>query len=429
MNEGTWPQALAELERSAASMISDPAAALELITREAHAIWVETEKDAKIGGSVLLDGLCLTIGRDVPPDRRRSGPRHPGIDETVVYVVTDLYEAGGHTRLLEDLIRARPDAEHVLLWAGENDAADNAELASILRVRGATIHRLPGSAYERMLRGIALLDVYRPDVLVHLGHPNDPVPVALMQPRDGCKRVVIHHADYCFALGRSIPGATHVSLTRQFTVLAEERWNLKTAFLEMSCLDPEDASPRDCGFVTASSGAAHKFELAGTPSYLDVLRERFMRREGTHVHFGTLHGDQLDRIYRMLEEIGAVERFAYVEFVPLLASAIREAGVRVFIDSVPKAGAKTLVEAMAAGATVCFSGHDPLRDGSCFAYDGAFIWKDAAELGDFLERADESTLNEGSRLAREHFERHHAPAVFASAFDSILRNARRDEIT
>ncbi|MEZ5284636.1 MAG: hypothetical protein R2712_07490 [Vicinamibacterales bacterium] len=59
------------------------------------------------------DARLWRLGREwMPP---APGPHHRGSRSCDVYVATQVYEIGGHTALLGDLVRARPHAEAHLI--------------------------------------------------------------------------------------------------------------------------------------------------------------------------------------------------------------------------------------------------------------------------------------------------------------------------
>ena len=207
---------------------------------------------------------------------------------------------------------------------------------------------LRGKPVERLRAAFAFLTGCRPDVLMHLGHPNDPLAIAMMQPGFARRRLVIHHCDHSFALGRSLGDTVHVALGRHFQDFARREWTLETVLLQPTCTEPVISkaanSVRNCPFLSVSSGSSVKFDLNGAWSYLDVLRERFTAREGIHVHIGPLLEEQMLRIKQHLAKLNCGERFMYREYVPHLASALCELAPSVYIDSYPFGGDARLLK-------------------------------------------------------------------------------------
>jgi hypothetical protein len=298
-------------------------------------------------------------------------------------------------------------------------------MAEVLRVReGVPLTVLRGEPVERLCAAFAFLTEFCPDVLVHVGHPNDPLAIALMQPGIARRHLIIHHSDHSFALGRSLEETVHVALGRHFHDFAWREWALETVLLPPTCREPVVAKvaswARDRPFLTVTSGSSHKFDLNGALSYLDILKERFAAREGTHVHIGFLSGEQMLRIEEHLDKLSCRERFVYREHVPDLASALCELAPSVYMDSYPIGGGRAIVEAMAAGLPICASSHDPNLDSSSFCYPERLSWTHPTQVGTILGGLDPATLKQHARLSRTYFERNHSPGTFKQRLETLV---------
>jgi hypothetical protein len=418
---------LTKLENAATSRVdaSEFDVALRLIHVQAGELWLRTLARGWISGSERLDHLCLSIGREVRavavqrrPVPRSGRPRY-------VYAVSELYRDGGHTRLLEDLIAAQPHADHQIIWTWSESADAITNMQEVLRVREAVpVHPLRGEPVERLRAAFAFLNEFCPDVLVHLGHPNDPITTALMQPGIARRRLMIHHGDSSFALGRSLGETVHVALGRHFQDFVRREWALETVLLPLTCGDPAVAKSagwaRDRPFLTVTSGSSGKFEVDGESSYLDVLTERFAAREGAHVHIGSLLGKQMMRIEQHLDRLGCRERFIHREHVPNLAAALCELAPSVYIDSYPIGGGRAIVEAMAAGLPICAASHDPNLDSSSFCYPERLWWTHPAQVGTILTALDPRTVERHATLSRRHFEQNHSPTAFKRRLQRLV---------
>jgi hypothetical protein len=418
---------LARLETAVANHVeaNEFDAAAQLIHVQAAELYMRSLAKGWISGSERLDLLCLSIGREVRDVAERRRPAALGGRHRRVYVVSELYREGGHTRLLEDLIAAEPHADHQIIWTEGERHDVIANMAEVLRVKEAIpFHVLRGEPVERLRGAFAILAELCPDVLVHLGHPNDPIAIALMQPGIARRRLMIHHCDSSFALGRSLGGTVHVALGRHFQDFARQEWALDTVLLPLTCGEPvvakEAGWARDRPFLTVTSGQSGKFDLNGKLSYLDVLTERFAARDGAHVHIGSLSAEQMLRIEQHLDKLCCRERFIYREHVPHLASALSELAPSVYIDSYPFGGAKAIIEAMAAGLPICAASHDPNLDSSSFCYPERFLWTHPAQVGTILARLDPTTVERHAALSRRYFEQNHSSTAFQRRLQSLV---------
>ena len=391
--------------------------ALQLIQSQGWEICLSTQERGWISGSERLDQLCLSIGREIHRVAEHPRPVRRNDRRRYIYAVSELARDGGHTRLLEDLIAAQPQDDHQIIWTWGDSADAIANIAEVLRVKEALpLQVLRGEPVERLRTALAFLTKSSPDVLVHLGHPNDPITIALMQPGIARRRLMIHHADAGFALGRSLAEPVHVALGRHFQDFVRGEWAVKTIFLPLTCGEPVAAKgslwPRDRPFLTVTSGREGKFDLNGELSYLDVLTERFAAREGSHVHIGSLSGEQLRRIGQHLDNLGCRERFVYKDHVRHLASALCELAPWLYIDSYPIGGGRAIIEAMAAGLPICAASHDPNLDSSSFCYPEYFSWSHPAQIRKILAEFDPTTVERHANLSRRYFERNHSPTIF-----------------
>ena len=349
MCDAELSDALGRLETAAARHVEAKEfdVALRLLQNQAGEIWVRTQERGWISGNERLDRLCLSIGREVRGVAQQQRPIPRNDRPCYVYAVSELYREGGHTRLLEDLIAAQPHADHKVIWTWGESADAISNMAEVLRVRQAVpLQALRGEPVERLRTAFAMLAEFRPDLLVHLGHPNDPITIALMQPGIARGCLMIHHGDCGFALGRSLEEPVHVAVGRHFQDLVRREWALETVLLPLTCRGPVVGKgigwSRDRPFLTVTSGSYGKFDLNGALSYLDVLTERFAAREGLHVHIGSLSAAQILRIEQHLDSLGCRERFVYIEHVPDLASALHELAPSLYIDSYPIGGGARL---------------------------------------------------------------------------------------
>ena len=419
--------ALARLETAAARHVESNEfhVALQLIRVQVLELYTRTLAGGLISGSDRLDRLCLSIGREVRGVAERRGPAAAAGRRRHVYVVSCLNREGGHTRLLEDLIAAQPHVDHKIIWTWGEIADVISNMAEVLRVKEAVpLHVVHGEPVGQLREAFAILTELRPDVLVHLAHPNDPIGIALMQPGIARRRLMIHHADASFALGRSLEGTVHVALGRHFQDFAFREWGLESVLLPLTCGVPVVAKgagwARDRPFLTVTSGSLGKFDLNGALSYLDVLTERFAAREGSHVHIGSLLGEQMLRIEQHLDKLGCRERFVYREHVPHLASALCELAPSVYLDSYPVGGGKAIIEAMAAGLPICAASHDPNLDSSSFCYPEHFSWTHPAQVGKILAGLDPTTVERHAARSRRYFERNHSPTIFKRRQQALI---------
>ena len=100
---------------------------LRLIHDFVERIITEPLCTSQVYGSRTLDDLCQHIGKSnlarIKHDIAIAALSQP-VQPVFVYIVTKLQKSGGHTRVIEDFIKARPEAQHFILSTELNGKSD-----------------------------------------------------------------------------------------------------------------------------------------------------------------------------------------------------------------------------------------------------------------------------------------------------------------
>ena len=149
-----------------------------------------------------------------PPVRRAQ--------TSVLHVMTRCYGAGGHTRLVEQLIRSEPDVVASVALTGGADQHLPTGLIAAVDESGGTVHDLRGDALERARRlHLLTRDVSR--IMLSI-HENDIVPLlALAGVRQRPPVVFVNHAEHVFWTGAALadlvvclrPASTDLAVRRR----------------------------------------------------------------------------------------------------------------------------------------------------------------------------------------------------------------------
>ena len=154
-----------------------------------------------------LEAVALAIGQRLEPlptvEERASPGRRAG--RHVLHVATAVAGAGGHTRLLENWVKADDASVHSLLLLDQDGKPIPPALADrVAGSGGEAIVVPPGTSLleqARRLRSVARSG-YDCTVLHH--NPNDVVPLVAFAIEDVPPVAVMNHADHIFWLGVSI---------------------------------------------------------------------------------------------------------------------------------------------------------------------------------------------------------------------------------
>lgn len=402
--------------------------ALRLIHDFVERIFTEPLCTSQVIGSKVLDDLCGRIGgANLALIDRRSLVVHPASDSPVyVYVVTKLQRSGGHTRVIEDFIKARPHARHVVLsteLAGRSEAGCLSQaLASQVQVSFESARRQDNFRQRLDWLQRRLLEI-GPKKVCLFNHHQDSVAVAALQPGMGFDVSFYHHGDHHLCLGVFLPQAEHIDPHPMGYHHCRDELGIDNIFIPLT-IEDKGARIADQPFMqygmltTCTAARSNKVEIPYFVSYLDMVPELLKATGGKHVHIGRLTPWALYRIRRGLKRLGIpADRFVYIPWVSSVWKALHEHHVDMYIASFPYGGGLTLIEAMGAGVPVVLHRHVFSRVLSSIdiAYPGVFSWREPAELLDICSNVTAAQLQRHSLLARKQYMQYHRQQVLIEA--------------
>lgn len=417
-----------------------PARALELLFhRASQAVADPANRD--LCRLPVLEKACRHLARD---SARRDPPPTPslGFDRAAnLYVVSELYQVGGHRALLERLIASRPHERHVVIFTGALTRAWDYGLARMAEIgafalypdREATLydsyhwlrHRVMGMAAHRVF-------------LLH--HPQDVLATAAayeLAPRYGRRLYMVRHADTCPSLGGELTGATHLAIRReQVDLLKADLPELVCHALPLSHSSPS-ASPRAARtgffpngvFTTTSAGGDHKFQTEGALGLPQMLCGIIRASQGRHLHLGAVSPVLQATCYAALESAQIPQdRLQFLGDVPSIRDTLDAHHADLFLASFPIGGGLTTSEVAAAGVPIALYDPGPqdpgarYRSGAGHRPAQALVWTSPEDLFAFLRRdADDVRLMKMSQDSAAWYNRHLSPDRFARRLAAILR--------
>ena len=391
--------------------------AIESVVEE---VFCEPLNVAEIFGDAFLDEACQRVG---VATLASLGSVRAESQAGTVFVASRLQPSGGHTALLADIARLAQGPVRILL-TGISGPTDPARLAH--RFGG-----IPDLVFEQAPRGTRLarlqwlqarLRALRPRTLWLFNHHQDSVAVAAVQPGQGYTLKYLHHGDHHLCLGVCLPWGEHYDPHAMgWHNCREVLGRPDNRYLPMALeapVAPAIPTRRSGALVTCTAAGHNKIEHDYGPAYAEVIAAVLARTGGTHLHIGRLTLPYRWRIRRALARQGvAGEAFRYVSHVPNLAEALVREQVDVYLSSFPIAGARTLIEAMAAGLPIAVHDHAGKRflGALDMAPEGSCVWSAPEDLLSFLGGVDRASLLQMGELSRRHYEAYHSPAVMRSA--------------
>lgn len=379
--------------------------------------------------------LASRVARSVDP-----GDRPHWRDENL-FVASELAMEGGPEPWMADCIRAITSREgiggtcRVLVTNPWNRLRADADGGGDLRDQfakriGIEPERLiirPPEKAERPTYGDGLvwllrrLQGTRVRRLWLFHHPSDVGAAGLAAvPALAAQRLLAHHVDSTPCAGLYLPG--QVILDPGDVPHAWSRQaGLDSRLLPLTCPDPGLSLPafyRHNVLTTCCAGHADKLDGVHPFSYDDVVEAILQRTNWRHVHIGPVDETRLKRWHAMAPD--AEQRLLHKGWVPDLARAFHDYGVDVCITSVPTGGARTAVEAMAAGIPYWFQAmFSTSRHGGLPAARRR-IWSTPDDLVAQLEKVTVEELEAYATDLRRHYMRFHHPDGFARRLEEAL---------
>ncbi|WP_157645085.1 hypothetical protein [Burkholderia ubonensis] len=376
---------------------------------------------ARIFADRALDIFCRDLGSRVLATMRpldaASGAAAEGVNH--VFLATELYATGGHTAVVEDLLKIKCfDGQPVILLTNVLGTAKLDVIARRFEPYGVKIECAPdGTLESRLLWTLRRLRALRPAQLLLFNHHQDSVAVAAAQPGIAGKVIFYHHADHHLCLGVTLEYDLHVDPTPMGYHNCRDQLGLThNAYWPLTAEDKgvpagfERELSTGGKLRTCSSGTRNKFEQPYLFQYGCVVPELLEVTQGSHVHIGLLSDSTLTQIADGMRSAGIPsDRFTYIEWVPSLWQAIVDERVDLYLSSFPISGARASVEVMGSGTpTIAHESYVSRFHGAGdMLYRQALSWRTSAELFEHVSRLSAERLREESRMARSRYEEMH----------------------
>lgn len=384
---------------------------------------------AQIFSSFELDQFCLRIGRQnlaklqLSKDNQFSNAKK---SSTVVYIVSRLQRSGGHSRLVQDFIRAQPKKKHLIL-STEIGGPSDVEFYSknFAKYKNVQFLRDAGGNFEARLKWLqSTILTILPEHVYLFNHHQDSVAAAALVPELNIAGSFCHHGDHHLCLGVHLNHLTHIDIHPMGFHHCRDKLGVNNRYLPLTFEDKGHKTVdtdfmHSGGLVTATAAGWNKIEIPYYVSYLDVIPRLIETTGGRHLHIGKLTPWALLRIHGQMKKLGvAKDRFVYVEWTSSVWKALQEHKVDIYIASFPYGAGLTLIEAMGAGVPVIMHEHMYARvlSGLELAYPEAYSWSDPSDLIGYIKTLTPSQLMLERSLSREQYEKFHKSEILEKYF-------------
>jgi|GEM_PF-4673219 len=375
-----------------------------------------------------VEAAFEAVTSDILPPSTCMGKRQKGDVRRICIFASELYNTGGHTRIIEDILATQAEHFEITMLLTGTTKPRGPFSVPYVRWRQAKVYRADSRSLKANIRSVhTILEEIDPDVVINMSHPFDVIAHGFMMRETQRKWLYGVHADYSFSFLPPQDVAELLVFTEPCGSNFEAK-GIPHIKLPLTCLQEEPiqnapySSPTCEGLLTMSVGTAHKFFTQDGMSYSDVLVARFKAAEGTHIHVGFVTDDFRKEIETALVSHGFAERVKFLGTVPNVNQSIIDLQVDLFINSYPIGGGKVIIEAMATGCPIsqCDDGRSTIT-GEPMVYPEALRWRDMDELEQSIRNIDEGALLEQRQFSHAHYLKTYSSAAFENTLGAILR--------
>ena len=303
-----------------------------------------------------LDRCMRELSQAVPEARLPAPP--PGRGTLVL--ATELYQVGGHTRVIDDILAEaeaptlvltdvlgtlRKSAEH-LNWILQNH-----ERVPVIVLNQPTL-------WARCRALAQLTQRLAPRSILYLQHHQDPVAFVGTLAHRGSRKTLVHHCDVNPSLGNTLPELGHLDFTHEQATVCHRELKMPTHVLPLYVADaPRKAfSPvQGRGFSVVTSGTQVKFRRDGDFALQAIARTVLQGVDGRFFHIGPLAADWLAEIHAHLASQGLDPvRFVSLGPVASLWQTLAGLDAHLYLASAPVGGGRAAIEAQGCGYPLAF---------------------------------------------------------------------------
>jgi hypothetical protein len=374
-----------------------------------------------------LDTAVQAIGEKLYEARKDIFGQTRPILPVNVFIATELYQVGGHTRVLEEIVdNAKLPSIIILTDLFNNYSNGKLKLGRLFgRLSKTSVFVLPSGTYVEKIKSLHNFIVNtNPKTIGIVAHHQDVVAYAACNAKLQPKQVYIHHADINPTLGPSVRHYVHLDLSLPDFLLCKEAGFVEPMYLPMSM--PKNFKDFfKSTFSTATSGSFDKFLRTGPLSYCQIVKAILQTIEGVHYHIGPIPQDYLQEIQSFLITVGVDPgRFVYIGPVENVISTLQQYDIDVYITSAPTDGARGYIEALSVGLPVVrFVNDDPDERYIQKVYKEKFYspnhksWSSTDELKLSLLAIK---FEFDAAVSREHFNKYHDPSEYFEGLNNLF---------
>lgn len=275
---------------------------------------------------------------------------------TSVFICTEIYSTGGHTRILEDIISKLSGPSAIIL----TDIFDRYATGklnfnyTVKNLKNTSIIALPKMSLVDKVRNLYdVLKTIKAKSITLIAHHQDVIAYSSCNSRVKIPQLFIHHADHNPTLGATIKHYKHIDLNNALYRLCQDAGEVQPYILPMTSKKQFKNYVHKSNYSTATSGSFNKFCTYGELSFANIVKTILTSSTGNHYHIGSIPDEYLKYIDIALTTAGIDSyRFKYLGNVNSLTDALLKNDVDIYITSAPTGGGKAFVDATSCGIAI-----------------------------------------------------------------------------
>ena len=350
------PDELREVLEKAESMISkgEDENALRVIFEACFALRSSQELAMQKVHMPCLDQLIERIGLNITSTLNCQLEALAEKKDLDIIVATEVYSTGGHTRVIEDIVKYGKGSFLVVLTDlfGHYSSGRLRLAGCNVLCESASIVQLPNVNFVgKIINLYHLLWDLSPRNIWLLAHHEDVVAYSACNSSLKSRTIYVHHCDANPTLGATIKSYEHVDILSPAFEMCKNSNLINPKFLPLFASPPSRVNSLKSHIQTstATSGRSNKFSFEGELAYPEIVARVIQSTQKTHLHIGYLESTQVELIEKSLKQRGLEPNlFKYIGPVQSVSQALVDHQVDVYITSAPEGGGKALIEALSA---------------------------------------------------------------------------------
>jgi hypothetical protein len=380
-----------------------------------------------------LDALVQSIGLKVFDEIKNNNKNIRIKDgEINLFLASEIYLTGGHTRLIEDLTSSTHSANILVLTdLFDRYSTGNLFVDQLSNKINAPIVILPqGDKLSKLINLQKLILTLGVRSINIMAHHHDVISYAACIENLNIPQYYYHHADHNPTLGATIAHYCHYDFFISNMVMCNKAGYVNPLYMPLS--SPSRFYENDSFDIinTATSGTANKFTFDDVDiKYTRVVSSILKSINGNHFHIGPLSEEHINEIKDQLRNDNIDEnRFIYMGAVSGIQDIIHKHNINIYITSAPVGGGKAFIDILGTGICI-FVYKDPnleksqeiiLKLANLYNYNSSIIrWMTTKDLS---EKIKSTNFLEYRSTLRCFYHEYHAEEKFLNLCRNILGN-------